>query len=68
MVIVVDAEDVVMQVVIVLVDVDVAFVLFSLRRFNSSMFCEVISMVALRSRKKSSSTTDEGASMLRVCF
>ena len=67
-VIVVDADDVVMHVVIVLVDVDVAFILFSLRRLSSSMFCEVISMVALRSRKKSSSTTAEGASMLRLCF
>lgn len=68
MVIGVDVDDVVMQLVIVLVEVDVTFVLFSLRRFRSSMFCEVISMVALRSRKKSSVATDEGASRLRLCF
>lgn len=66
-VIVLDVDDVVMHVAIVVVVVEVAAALFSLRRFSSSMFCEVISMVALRSRKKSSST-DDGASMLRDCF
>lgn len=67
-VIAVVVDDVVIQVVIVLVVVDVTFVLFSLRRFKSSMFCEVISMVALRSRNKFSSTTEEGISILRFCF
>lgn len=66
-VMVVDVDDVVMHVAIVPVEVEVAHALFSLRRFRSSMFCEVISIVALRSRKKSSST-DEGASKLRDCF
>lgn len=66
-VIVVEVDDVVMQVDMLAVDVEVAFARFSLRRFRSSMFCEVISIVALRSRKKSSSS-DEGASMLRDCF
>ena len=66
-VIVVEVDDVVIHVLIVLVDVDVALTLFSLRRFRSSMFCEVISIVALRSRKKSSSI-DEGVSTLRGCF
>lgn len=62
-----ELEDVVMHVAIVVVDVELPFARFSLRRFNSSMFCEVISIVALRSRKKSSSS-DDGASMLRDCF
>lgn len=56
-VIVVAIDDVVVlmeYVGIVLLDVDTLLVLFSLRRFNSSMFCEVISIVALLSRKKSS--------------
>lgn len=66
-VIVLEVEDVVMHVAIVAVDVELPFARFSFRRFNSSMFCEVISIVALRSRKKSSSS-DDGASRLRDCF
>lgn len=63
--VIVEFDDVVTQLPIELVDVEVE-TLFSLRRFRSSMFCEVISIVALRSRKKSSS--EEGASRLRDCF
>lgn len=52
---------------IVLLDVGTLLVLFSLRRFSNSMFCEVISIVALLSRKKSS-LIGSGPLISRSCF
>lgn len=49
-------------------DVVTLFVLFSLRRFNNSIFCEVISIVALLSRKKSSLAIGNGPLISRSCF
>lgn len=70
-VVVVATDDVVVlteYVDIVLLDVDTLPVLFSLRRFSNSMFCEVISIVALLSRKKSSPVIGSEPLISRSCF
>lgn len=53
---------------IVLFDVVAPLILFSFRRFSNSIFCEVISIVALLSRKKSSPVIGSGPPISRSCF
>lgn len=70
-IIVVAIDDVVVfieYVEVVLLEVVTPLILFSFRRFSNSMFCEVISIVALLSRKKSSPAIGSEPPISRSCF